>query len=90
MQRQFLLAIALSFLVMSAAHILFVPWLGTVGMAIGMSAGYLVQTCGAIMRYRRISGVPVRELLVPGRADRERLRVLSSRLGARWKRGGRA
>lgn len=68
---------AAGFLAMCVAHILFVPWLGTVGMAIGMSAGYLLQTGCAVARYRRLTGVRVRELLVPTSEDRERLR-------ARW------
>ncbi|MBL8898104.1 MAG: polysaccharide biosynthesis C-terminal domain-containing protein [Planctomycetes bacterium] len=64
---------AASFLVMSVAHILFVPWLGTKGMAIGMSAGYLLQSGCAIARYRRLTGVALRDLLLPSRADLERV-----------------
>ncbi|MBK9385053.1 MAG: polysaccharide biosynthesis C-terminal domain-containing protein [Planctomycetes bacterium] len=80
---------ALSFLAMSAAHILFVPWLGTIGMAIGMSAGYLLQTGCAIARYHRLTGTPPSALLVPTRADLERV-LARLRRAPRPADGGRA
>ncbi|MBK9387305.1 MAG: hypothetical protein IPN34_21020 [Planctomycetes bacterium] len=72
------------FVAIVLVHLLSVGRLGALGMALGLSAGYVLQAARAIARYSRVAGVPARDLILPTRSDWTRCRdwIRRSRIGA--------
>lgn len=60
---------ALSFFVMTIAHVILVPMMGIVGMALGMTIAYTLQAGCAMRCYRRLSGVSYGDMLLLQRAE---------------------